>query len=225
MNLNPCIRYFFYIGINWNFRIAAHILWYEIKGEKKYNIHTTGADELKHVKEAGTDISHSTLYMPVSYYLIEKIFTEFEGCKFKNIIDIGCGKGRILCVAAYKGFPKVTGIDFSTKLCGDAKDNLMHIKEKVQLLQYEIINTDATDYPIPYDADCIFFFNPFDEIIMKEVIENIKSSLEKNPRNITIVYINPLYKGLFFEQGFKQVYHIQKFTYLEAIILKRENLT
>ena len=65
-------------------------------------------------------------------------------------------------------------------------------------------------------------FNPFDETIMSGVLENIKTSLQKNPRKITVIYINPLQKHLFLEFGFKEKYHYQKLHYLEGSILERE---
>ena len=39
-------KYFFYLAFNWNLKIAWHIIFKEINGEKKYGINTTGADEL-----------------------------------------------------------------------------------------------------------------------------------------------------------------------------------
>ena len=65
------LKYFFYLAHNWNIKIAAYILYHEIKGEKKYNIQTTGVDELKSLDKKGIDISHATIYMPVSYPVIE----------------------------------------------------------------------------------------------------------------------------------------------------------
>ena len=72
------IKYFFYLASNWNLRIAWHILDKEIKGEKKYGIQTTGADELKKLEAKGIDISHATIYMPASYDLLETVFTELK---------------------------------------------------------------------------------------------------------------------------------------------------
>ena len=72
MNLLPYIKYFSYIAFNWNIKIAVHILRQEIRGEKKYGIHSTGADELKKLEKKGIDISHATIYMPVSYELLKK---------------------------------------------------------------------------------------------------------------------------------------------------------
>ncbi len=61
-------------------------------------------------------------------------------------------------------------------------------------------------------------FNPFDEVIMSGVLENIEISLEKNPREITVIYISPMQKQLFYEYGYKEMFHFQKMKYLEGSI-------
>jgi SAM-dependent methyltransferase len=218
MKLFSYIKYFFYLAINWHVKIAWHIIRQEIKGEKKYGITTTGADELKTLENKGIDIEHATIYMPVSYDLLDKVFDQLDIPSFKHFIDIGCGKGRAMCVAANKGFNKVTGIDFSKEFCEAAEKNLAATKQKIPALQYKVINNDAFYFDIPLDADCIFLFNPFDEIIMSGVVENIRQSFGDNPRKITIIYANPMQKHLFLAEGFTKVYETQKMNYLEAVI-------
>lgn len=191
----------------------------EIKDEKKYGIRTTGADELIHLEKLGIDISHATLYMPVSYSLLEEIFEQLPPLPRTHFVDIGCGKGRALCVAAYHGFKKVTGIDFSKKLCEDATSNLALTHIKIPSLQYKVINNDAFYFDIPDDADCIFLFNPFDEIIMSAVVKNIRKSLQRNNRTVKIIYVNPLYKTYFLKAGFAETWHSKKLKYIEAVIL------
>lgn len=215
------IRYFFFLATNWNLRIAWHITQQEIKGEKKYGITSTGADELRKLKDKGIDIRHATIYMPTSYDMLEDLFQQLNSNSIHHFIDIGCGKGRVLCVAAYHGIKKLTGIDFSKEFCDEAIENLEHVKQTFPHLQYTIKNNDAFYYDIPGDADCLFFFNPFDESIMSGVVENIEISLENNPRDIMVVYLNPLNKKLFTNIGFKQTYYTKKLNYLEGCILKR----
>ena len=214
-------RYFFYLASNWNIRIATHIISNEIKGERKYDIRTTGADELGALEEKGIDTAHSTIYMPVSYDVIEAVFGHYNPAQSSHFIDIGCGKGRALCVAAHKGARKVSGIDFSKEFCDQSKLNLLKTQQKFPGLQFNIWNNDAFYFEIPADADCIFMFNPFDEVIMSGVIENIEMSLEQHPRPITIIYANPLQKHLFLEAGYRQIFHTQKMKYLEAVVLKK----
>ncbi|MBK8495061.1 MAG: class I SAM-dependent methyltransferase [Chitinophagaceae bacterium] len=211
--------------INWDLRIAVYTIRHEIKGEKKYGINTTGQDELINLEDIGIDITHATIYMPVNYALLEQIFNQlnFEpvnGKPLKHFLDIGCGKGRALCMAAHYGFTKVTGLDFSRSLCEGATENLEKTKQQVPGLQYTVINNDAFYFEIPQDVDCIFLFNPFDEIIMSAVVNNIFSSLQNNPRKISIIYVNPLHKELFLKAGYTQTWQTKKMKYIEAVILE-----
>ncbi len=215
------LQYFFYLANNWNIRIATHIISKEVKGEKKYGVITTGADELNTLTEKGIDIEHATIYMPASYDLLEDVFANVPITSFKHFIDIGCGKGRVLCVAAQMGIRKVTGIDFSKAFCDAAKLNLAKTKLLFPALQYKVLNNDAFYFEIPDDTDCIFLFNPFDEVIMSGVIENIDMSLERAPREISVIYANPLQKHLFLNNGYQQIFHRKKLTYLEAIVLTK----
>lgn len=231
MKIFRYIKYFFYISFNWNIRIATRIVASEIKGEKKYGIDTTGADELNDLDEMGIDISHATIYMPVSYELLEEAFSQLIDPPTNQLtnkpinqlihfLDIGCGKGRAMCVAAHKGFNKITGIDLSKKLCDAAKQNCNITQQKISTAAFELINNDAFYYEIPADVDCIFMFNPFDEIIMSAVSTNINDSLRKYPRQMKIIYVNPLHKTLFTNIGFKEIYYSKKMKYLELAILE-----
>ena len=215
------IRYFFYLAYNWNMNIAWHILKNEIRGEKKYGINTTGADELDALEKKGIDISHATIYMPAGYDLTEEIFTKLKSEKLQYFLDIGCGKGRAMCIAAHYNFQQVTGIDFSKEFCEAAISNLEKTKVTFPSLQYKVINNDAFYYEIPRDADCIFLFNPFDEIIMSGVIKNIEKHRKASSKNIFVVYLNPVHKKLFIKNGYKEIYHTKKLKYLEGCILKK----
>lgn len=217
------IKYFAYLAWNWNIPIAWRIIREEIRGEKKYGIQSTGADELESLGELGIDTEHATIYMPVSYKLLEEIFGQLNSVRepipFTHFIDIGCGKGRALCVAAAFGFQKLTGIDFSKELCDAANQNLAVTQHQFPNLRYKIINNDAFYFEIPADADCIFLFNPFDEVILGGVVENIQKSMQANPRLLRILYVNPLHKELFLAAGCTEIWHVQKMKYLEASIL------
>ncbi len=214
------IKYFYFLFINWDARIAWYMIKQEIKGEKKYGINTTGADELHKLEKLGIDISHATIYMPVSYTLLEEIFEQLPVTIRNHFLDIGSGKGRALCVAAHQGFKQVTGLDFSKSLCNAATENLTKTKEQVSSFSFKVINNDAFYFEIPDDVDCIFFFNPFDEIIMSAVVNNIFTSLQNKPRRISILYVNPLHKALFLKAGFTETWYSKKMKYIEAVILE-----
>ena len=220
MKLITYIQYFRFLVDNWDFKVAWYILKEEVKGERKYNINTTGADELFDLEELGVDVTLASVYMPVSYNFLEEIFEQIPNDTRNHFIDIGCGKGRALCMAAHQGFKQITGLDFSKKLCDIAIENLTKTQRKIPGFNFSVINNDAFYYEIPDDANCIFFFNPFGEIIMSAVVNNIFRSIEINPRKIKIIYVNPVDKHLFLQAGYKQTWYSKKMQYLEAVILE-----
>ena len=69
------------------------------------------------------------------------------------------------------------------------------------------------------NSNVFFFFNPFDEIVMLAVIKNILQSLKENPREVYAVYLNPLHKEIFLSAGFEEIFHEEKFRYIEASVL------
>ena len=199
--------------------MAFSIIAGEVYGEKKYGINTTGADDLKALKKKGIDISHATVYMPVSYRLLEKIFDHIPTECRNHFIDIGCGKGRALCVAAHQGFKQITGVDFSEELCKSATENLAITNKAIHGINYTVINENAQHFKIPSNADCIFLFNPFDATIIKKVIENINASLSETHRNLYVCYVNPVCKDLFIELGFTEIWYYRRHKYFEVSLL------
>lgn len=212
------LQYFFYLTYNWNIRIAWHIIRHEIEGEKNYGINTTGADNLKNLEEKGIDISSATIYMPVSYDVLEHFFEEVKLQNFKHFLDIGCGKGRAMCVAATYKIKNIDGVEISYDLYNNSKENIQKIEQKYTNTTFNIYNNDAFYFEIEDTVDCIFMFNPFDEIVMSAVMENIENSIENNPRKMTIIYINPLQKQVLYDWDYKQVYYSKKLEYLEGSI-------
>jgi hypothetical protein len=54
---------------------------------------------------------------------------------------------------------------------------------------------------------------------MLRVVKNILRSLKEYPREIYVVYINPLHKEIFLSAGFVEEYYLLKMEYLELSIL------
>ncbi|MFZ1785581.1 MAG: class I SAM-dependent methyltransferase [Ferruginibacter sp.] len=214
------IKYFYFLLDNWDFKIAWYMIKQEISGERKYGINTTGEDDLMNLEQMGVDTSHAAIYMPVSFNLLEDIFKQLPAKPRNHFVDLGSGKGRALCMAAHHQFGRVTGIEFSKELCEIAKLNLAKTKQQIPGFDFSIINNDAFYTEIPDDADCLFLFNPFDDIIMSAVVNNIFDSLQNNPRKISIIYVNPVHKEQFLKAGYTQAWYNKKLKYIEAVILE-----
>jgi SAM-dependent methyltransferase len=111
-----------------------------------------------------------------------------------GFVDFGCGKGRVLIMAAEYGFQRVTGVEFSEELCGAARANvaafLSHSETSPDI---RVFHMDAADYEVQRDDTVFYFFNPFDATVLERVVGQIVASLELVPRKASIIYLNPLW--------------------------------
>jgi SAM-dependent methyltransferase len=223
MKLIYYLRYFFFIGVNWNFRLAFFSIWHEIQGERKYNLNSIGLDKLRNLSIKGDNLAHASIYQASNYYILEKGFNYLRSINENNsIVDFGCGKGRALVVAAYFEFKNITGIDFATALCISAEQNIQKTKLLYPSATFNVVCDDVVNYKIKKEQNVFFFFNPFDEVVMLEVIKNILASLKEKSRKVYIMYVNPVHKEIFLSAGFEEEYYKRKMHYLELSILSNE---
>lgn len=221
-NLWKYISHFWYVAINWNIWMAFFMLYDNIRGSIKYGTGTFAPVELKDMKIVGGDIKKSSRYEAVSFYMLEKLFNAFRKLSGeRTIVDLGCGKGRMMMVAAHFEFDHVTGIDFAANLCELAMANAQ--KKGVQFpgVKWEVFNEDVNDYDIK-PTDCVFFmFNPFNEIVLKKFLQKLDDSCSHFPRQVYFLYASPQHDQLLLDDGYVIVYQKEKM-YLKSIIAVRD---
>ena len=66
----------------------------------------------------------------------------------------------------------------------------------------QLVCLDAVQYRIPDKPSLWYFYNPFQEEVMRKVLENIRRSLAAVPREAYIVYLKPVHRSLMDESGF-----------------------
>ena len=101
--------------------------------------------------------------------------------------DIGCGKGRPLCVMARHPFAKVVGVELREDLCAVARENARNLRGR--LAPIEIVCGDASSVELGA-GDVYFFFNPFGAPTLQRVLAAIQQSLTPAPRELTLIYYN-----------------------------------
>lgn len=104
------------------------------------------------------------------------------------ILDIGCGKGGALITLSKYPFQSVDGLDISDHLLSIAKTNL----KKLNIGNVMLLHTNAATFTDLDKYTMVYMFNPFPDSIMKAVMSNLDLSIKKHPREITIIYNNPV---------------------------------
>ena len=185
----------------------------ESQYENEFGISTSGI-----VKSEDKDNFH---YQGAGYLALIRVFNELPSeLKNKTFIDYGSGKGRALFCAEFCGFNRLVGVELAADLRSDARKNAMNYRKKRPESSFEFVHQNALDYIIPEDTGTFYFFNPFSDVIMEKVADNIIKHAVSNNTSVYVAYLNPTYKKLWQEKGFVVYKTIQTKRYTEAVIYK-----
>ncbi len=143
-------------------------------------------------------------YMPTRIRPLRKVLVALNDDRDGVLVDYGCGKGRVLLVAAECGFSRCVGIEFMPELCKVARLNVARYQRKTgSKTDIQIIQTDAAEYDVLADQTHFYFFNPFEARVLRSVLERIKQSLQRNPRRAYVIYNTPKHGQVVEAVGFR----------------------
>ena len=158
---------------------------------------THGTDTASHVQLAELHIDHEhksfgTAYQPTLPGAFRKLMKLVDLPRDGVFVDVGCGKGRVLLLAAEEGFGRVVGVEFSHELCEIARDNAeIFMKRGKGGAHIEVVESDAVAYEIKEDENVFFMFNAFDAEVMEKFLMSLARSFEQHPRKLWLIYHNP----------------------------------
>lgn len=170
---------------------CGNMLW-----EYRLGIHSRGALH----SAAGSD---SVPYSTSSYRTIMGILHNLSLKSSDVFVDIGCGKGRVLCCASRFRIREVVGIEADESLCATAQRNAEKARGKKSPIR--IINAAAQEFD--YRAGTVYYlFHPFGAATLNQVLARIEQSLQLHPREIRIVYLNPAADFLLRKNNWLEMY-------------------
>lgn len=154
-----------------------------------YGIQTEYQVLVGELKTTSENLVNAKRYQGSHYYLLRSIFKEFDNLEDYTLIDYGSGKGRVLVVALQYGVKKAVGIEFAKNLFLTSEKNLSKFSKRFKKNNYHLIHDDVVNYKVTTQKNIHFFFNPFNAVVMRQVLENIK----QNPmhKGDYIISINP----------------------------------
>ena len=149
-------------------------------------------DKLLHIRTSGRDDSHADQYRypyePTPYSVLERLANTGYIGKKNELLDYGCGKGRVDFFMAYQVKCHAIGIEYDERIYDKAIENQKSALS-AGCTQFEKMN--AEQFIVPENADCMYFFNPFSVEILKRVIARILESYYDNPRHIQLFFYYP----------------------------------
>ena len=178
--------------------------------ERRYGVSTSQNIYLNDLDIDEELKKHAAFYAPTQYSILKSLLGRVDQARFgKAFVDYGCGRGRVLMVAARFGFLDLTGIELSASLSAYAKTVMAEVEQRYEV-STTILCVNATEYKVPATTSVLYFYNPFDETVMRPVIDNIMASLRENPRDMCVIYAHDLHGEIFIEHGFTPTYSLEQ---------------
>ncbi|MHA6643016.1 SAM-dependent methyltransferase [Mesorhizobium sp. A623] len=100
----------------------------------------------------------------------------------KSLIDIGSGKGGVICFAYELGLSTCLGVEYEEHLHRIAEKNIERLGYRDHVRS---VRADARNYQSYADFDTYFLFNPFDYDIYADVINSIVEQ-NRNAQNVRL---------------------------------------
>jgi SAM-dependent methyltransferase len=161
-----------------------------------------GTDTARRVELAALDIPSENKargigYTPTHSGAFRALIDSLSLPNNSVLVDLGCGKGKVLLLAAGHRFRRIVGVEFSRQLCAVARRNVERFRKLGAIsTEVDVLERDAAQYEVGADENVFFMFHPFDAVVMSRVMRNIQESLEQHRRAIWIIYNNPVCRGV-----------------------------
>ena len=148
-------------------------------------------------------IQYQTAIVEVFLDILNSLPISYEEFLF---VDLGSGKGRTLLLASQYPFKGIIGVELSENLHRIACRNIQIYRDKMQQChKIQSICKDVEQYQMPNEKTVFYLYNPFDDHVMRSVLQNIEDSIHKHFKDIYIGYLKPLHRNMFDCATFLQV--------------------
>lgn len=133
-------------------------------------------------------------YATVSYSCTEPVLQKLVLRETDTFVDVGCGKGRVVCLAAMKNVGQVVGIEYSRTLVNIARQNIDRLRGRKSAVKIISERAESADYS---EATVLYFFNPFEPSLLESVLLKIRSDRQRRAIRMAFVMESQAQKDVF----------------------------
>ncbi|TCO65094.1 methyltransferase domain-containing protein [Actinocrispum wychmicini] len=170
--------------------------------ERRYGVRTA---ELIELDQLGIAAEGRGYYVPASWRILRRTLSRKEIGPTDVFVDFGSGMGRMVLEAARFPFGRVYGIELSEQLHEIAEANVRNTRQRLRCDDIRLVHGDALTFEIPDDVTVVFFNNPFQGTVFTSVIDRLVATLDRNPRQLKIIYYNPVEQQTVLDTGRAQL--------------------
>ena len=201
-NVRVAGRLWYREGVSGVFNKIAH--WRQHRSaqpriDAEYGTETLSWVQVEDLAASGPNVSYASGYGPSPVFDAERILRQLPVAFSETVfVDLGCGKGLVLMLAARLGFKRVIGVEFGRNLYEVALANLEKFQQRsAGRPPIEMVFGDAVEFVFPAMALVLYLYHPFGPEVIAKVLDNLHASLSECPRSCWIVYVNPVHHRVF----------------------------
>ena len=105
-----------------------------------------------------------------------------------TFVDLGCGKGRAMVLAAEAGFTRVRGVELSPHLAEVARANLQRLGAQHAAVRFDVQVGDLGDAEVQPGDQVFHAFHPCTREVLSRALQRIAASLRAHPREAWVLW-------------------------------------
>jgi SAM-dependent methyltransferase len=160
--------------------------------DREFGTETSGSVSLEHLGILQPAARYGVRYQPIDRGVflraLRLVQSQIVPGEF-TFVDLGCGKGRAMMLAAELPFREVVGIDISPSLVESARRNL----ECAQIANARVVCQNAANWQLPAGNLLVYLFNPFVGPVFRRVVRNLCLC---SSADLWMIYVNPIEKAV-----------------------------
>ena len=184
--------------------------------DRRYGVDTDGLIYADAAAEGHAGARHNAGYYATAPSLFDGAMALWRGTLAGTgyaledyaLVDIGCGKGRVLMMATEYAFPEIMGVELDPGLARVARKNLAKIGRRHWLglpgLKSEtwgtrsirIVEGDALSVPLPEGPVALFYFNSFEQEMMEMWLARLGEIARERTLPLDLIYVHPEFDAL-----------------------------
>lgn len=142
-------------------------------------------------------------YTPLPYPMVFRMLRMLRLDGNDVFVDVGCGKGRVVCCAARWRLRRVVALELNPRLLQETNENAGRLRGRKTRVEPVGLTAEAYGFE---DATVVYLYNPFNARITAAVVNRLRDSYMAQPRPLRIVYANPVHDDILEAQGWLEKY-------------------
>ena len=165
--------------------------------DREYGIDTSGFVAVEDLQPDSATGRLMQCYGASQPGIVRRVFETLPDKEAHTLVDLGCGKGRVLFVASEFGFKEIIGIDISRIVLDTARRNAEIVQRRFPgRTPVTLVQGNAVQFMPSSDRVVFFLYHPFSREGVEQFVAALEQKIAGGVGNVFVVYYNPVWSDV-----------------------------